>query len=882
MYLYLQKTRRQCTGCGACVNICPVDAIDYIEDCPSDGSLVAKIRTDKCIGCNKCRDICPQINPPHNTNVTYPICHAVMASDEIRKMSSSGGAFTVLAEYILAQGGEVCSVAWNAEFEAEFIVISEKDRLAKLRRSKYVQARVGYIYREVKDKLEQGKNILFVGCPCQAAGLRSYLGKEYNNLCLVDIYCNYAPSPIVFRKYLHENFSVNEIENIDFRVKNQGWVCDIHSITLKNGDKAERRTGNDSFQKGFHSKLFMREVCENCNYAGFPRQGDFSIGDFWYINHFHPGLDDLKGTSCVLVNNEKARHIFAGLQDKWKLCRTVGLDCMQYNRTAVVIAHPARDRFYELLKTHPFNESVEKALSGKYDAVVWGCWSEKNYGSELTYYALYRFLQSQEMDVLMVERPGNAAWKPYGKPVLFKENPYPGGTLSVLYPDKTAMRALNHVSDVFIVGSDQIWHSNLYRSFGEVGCLDFIFNSKKKIAFATSFGREYWSGDEAQTQEVRMYLQDFDYVSVREQSGVDICDKVFGVEAQNVLDPVFMCEPSVYVELAQRSNMKVPDHYIGAYILDIDESKKDFLERVQRRLGLPLNVISDAFDEAVFDKNSVADRPFTGASCEDWLKNIICSDWVVTDSFHGMCFAIIFRKPFIAITNRKRGVARFTELLKKFDLLERLVYEEDLTGELEESAYEPIDYKEAGEVLEKERTKTLAWFRRAIDTPKKPEVTRYDILLQNIIEGEWRLSSDIRDERGARQWDISIHQSRLNEIAGLLDGMNTRICELDKQIDVREADIHEQQAMKERESLQKINEEFGDALNDIHELHDQAVSQLREIAVLKEHIRGNEELIECLTEMFQDLQEQENRLERNWLIRWSRKLSTIKRKICRK
>lgn len=482
----------------------------------------------------------------------------------------------------------------------------------------------------------------------------------------------------------------------------------------------------------------------------------------------------------------------------------------------------------------------------------------------------------------MAERPEQASWRPTGTPVLFKEDPYPGGALSRLYPDKRAMRALNDVADMFIVGSDQIWHHNLYRAFGEVGCLDFIFNDKKKIAFASSFGRDRWDGDEAVTQEVGTYLRDFDYISVRERSGVDICREVFGVEAQNVLDPVFMCGLSVYTELADKSEMDVPDRYIGAYILDVDEKKKSFLDRVQDVSGLPLHLITDAFDESVFDKSADVARPFVGASCEDWLKNIIRSDLVVTDSFHGMCFAILFKKPFIAIANQKRGAVRFTDLLGRLGLKDRLIYEEDLPGGLDEGKCGPIAYETVYQVLEEARAETLAWFRHALETPKKANVTRYDLLFRQLVEGERRLDGKLQDECGARRWDISIHQSKLNEAFELIRELReqaaagraeaeARFRELDEQAAAGRADIEahlhglDEQAGARQWDIGVHRAELNEHLQDLQTLHGLAERQKEEIEQLQER---------CLS-----VQEQVDRLESSWLMRLGRKASAVKHRL---
>ena len=202
MYSILRKKNLLCTGCGACVNICRENAISYKENIEEDGSLIAQINQEKCVDCGLCRSVCPQLNTSLNDNWKDPECYAVMADDDIRTKSSSGGAFTILSNYVLEQNGVVCGAAWGEEFEVHHIIVTKKSELPLLRRSKYVQSRIEYVYRELKKYLECGKKVLFVGCPCQVAGLKSYLKAKYQNLITVDLYCNYTPYPVVMRKYL--------------------------------------------------------------------------------------------------------------------------------------------------------------------------------------------------------------------------------------------------------------------------------------------------------------------------------------------------------------------------------------------------------------------------------------------------------------------------------------------------------------------------------------------------------------------------------------------------------------------------------------------------------------------------------------------------------
>lgn len=230
MYSILKKKNLLCTGCGACVNICPENAISYKENIEEDGSLIAQINQEKCVDCGLCRSVCPQLNTSLNDNWKDPECYAVMADDDIRTRSSSGGAFTILSNYVLEQNGVVCGAAWGEEFEVHHIIVTKKSELPLLRRSKYVQSRIEYVYRELKKYLECGKKVLFVGCPCQVAGLKSYLKAKYQNLITVDLYCNYTPSPVVMRKYLEESYGKENIDSVEFRIKDEGWIADICDV----------------------------------------------------------------------------------------------------------------------------------------------------------------------------------------------------------------------------------------------------------------------------------------------------------------------------------------------------------------------------------------------------------------------------------------------------------------------------------------------------------------------------------------------------------------------------------------------------------------------------------------------------------------------------
>lgn len=858
MYKKLQAKNLLCTGCGACVNKCANDAIEYIYNYENDGSMVAQINEEKCVSCHLCETVCPVLTEHSNENQVVDECYAVWANDEVRMQSSSGGVFTVLAEEMLDRGGYVCAVAYGSNFKAEHIIISDKKELYKLRRSKYMQSDVGFVYRRVEELLKRDKEVMFVGTPCQVAGIKAYLGQTYKKLLLVDIYCNYTPAYPLFEKYLNENYNIKDIEKIEFRIKKYGWFCDIHEVTYKSGKIEEKREYNDDFQRGYHSKLFLRETCEKCKFAGNPRQGDLSIADFWHIGEFCSELDDAKGTSCVVVNNANGACFFEKTKEVLPLCRKVPIDWMQYNRGATTKPHLGRNRFYNLIKNRTFHEAVDYALNEKYDVAIWGNWSEKNYGSELTYYALYKVICDLGYDPLMVERPKNAVWAPNESPVLFRESPYSEESVHPLYPDKVSMYELNEKCGTFIVGSDQIWHRNLYNDFGKVAFLDYIYNDKKKIAYASSFGREYWTGNAVEAQEVSFYLKNFDYISVREQSGVQVCKKYFDVKAQWVLDPVFLCDKENYRKLAEQANGDHAEKYIGGYILDIDDKKLNLIQNLRESLNLPCTILTDAFRDSLIENENIDIQK--NRYCEDWIENIMNSTFIITDSFHGMCFSIIFNKPFIVICNEERGKIRFTDLLGKLDLLDRLITENVEKERIDLLIWTPIDYSHVNQILKEKKVSSLQWLKEALESQKDYKMTEYDLVLRKLQEAERKNHefqekiSYIERELGNRKWDISVHRKELNERAWDIQVHRKELDEHKKLLGDRLWDI--QVHRKELDEHKKLLEE-----------------RLLDIQAHRKELDENKNEIEKLIQRQDELEGEINSIKKWWVLRLWRKVS---------
>ena len=300
----------KCMGCGACVSSCPVNAIYFSEDIY--GVYRAKVDSEKCINCGHCKEVCAAFYLPYNLNTSSPLSYAFIASDkELVMNSSSGGAFSVLAYSILENGGYVIGSAWSNDFTTKHIIIDNIDDLPKLQKSKYFQSYMGPIMAEIKQLLTNGKTVLFCGTPCQVAGLKKFLNRSYNNLYLIDLLCANCPSAGIFKQYLSENFSEEDLKSYDFRYKcPSDSIWDAKKIKIKSSNDKEqiRSIDNDPYLQVYHTCSWsLSSQCLSCNYQGITRYGDLTIGDCWGIEHFDKTVDVSKGVSVILVNNEKGK-----------------------------------------------------------------------------------------------------------------------------------------------------------------------------------------------------------------------------------------------------------------------------------------------------------------------------------------------------------------------------------------------------------------------------------------------------------------------------------------------------------------------------------------------------------------------------------------------
>lgn len=625
----------------------------------------------------------------------------------------------------------VCGVAWTKDNTVEHILISDLQDLDQLKGSKYLQSNIKNLYTTIISLLEQGNFVFFTGTPCQVAGLRACLKKDYQNLITADLICHGTPSAKVYRKYISELVKSphEKVIKTNFRDKVNGWTPNLTTTTTTyTADKNEYNTytfasEKDTYLQAFLSDLCLRKSCSVCPFACLPRQGDITLGDFWGIDRFSAKLNDQKGTSVVLLNNEKGKAFFKKYQRQAKFCEKVPLKYAVKGNTFLIKpneAHRLREAFFENLDTKSLKENVDICLGKIYDCAILNFWYCSNYGAILTCWALSHVLEKMGKTCRVV----NYIPPQYRKSFKgSKSENFAEKYLLLTEPcrNKTELKRLNDQTDTFIAGSDQIWRCPFFWNKGaNIFQLNFANTDKKKIAYAASFGTDHFEGDEEAVALTKYYLKKFDNIAVREDDGVDICAKTFDVQAEHVLDPVFLIEKNDWNILLQNALAQNQDH-ITAYILDQSPKTDEIIRKVKDYFG-KAEVIS--FGDGGATEN---------LSVEDWVYHIKNCKFLITDSFHGVCFAIIFNRPFLCIGNIARGYSRFRSLFKMFGLGKRCILPEnqtDVTTILDQK----INYDRVNEIWKKEKIRSIEWLKSALEKTKEAKNEDIADLLLDQIE----------------------------------------------------------------------------------------------------------------------------------------------------
>lgn len=319
----LFRNKKDCCACGACMNACPKEAISMQED--KHGYIYPVIAPQQCIGCNRCKKVCAYQNDTE-TNMPLKTWVAVSKDNSLLMKSASGGVFSALAERFLKNQDFVSGAVFEKDFTLRHIITNQIKALSGLRGSKYTHSSTGYVFREIKEKLLEGKNVLFCGTPCQVAGLKAYLGKDYTNLLTMDLICHGVPSNRMFTDYIHnlEKKKNVQVTRFTFRDKQMGWGIN-GSIVTDRSKKMKVFCTSSSYMYYFLHSLIYRKNCYSCKYACSHRPGDLTIGDYWGIQKEHPEylgndrINETKGVSAIISNTEKGTRFIQNNSDLFVL-----------------------------------------------------------------------------------------------------------------------------------------------------------------------------------------------------------------------------------------------------------------------------------------------------------------------------------------------------------------------------------------------------------------------------------------------------------------------------------------------------------------------------------------------------------------------------------
>jgi len=556
-------------------------------------------------------------------------------NEDIRKKSSSGGVFYELAKYTIEHDGYVFGAAWNKDWFVDICYIKKLEDLPKLMGSKYVKADNKNTFKECKEFLDSGKQVLYSGTPCQIYALKFFLKKDYDNLLTVSVACFGTTPLVVWKDYLETIKRPDaEITEINLRDKSDtNWNNYKYTIKYSDGKIISENHLNNKYSKAYISAGYFNKPCYNC-IAKKELKSDISIGDFWGVQEALPKIDAKLGVSFIICNSNKGEKIIKALNNL-KL-----------------------EEIKDINKVKKFNRGIQETPGTKETTYNKNIFRKKvaivtmnlhfNIGTALQAYALQKVIldNGYDCDVITWAR----------KDRLHFCDTYIKMRILPTAQDYDKIKESDY--DIFVVGSDQIWRKNTslkdYKeNYINYPFLGFTANwSKVRFSYAASFGTS-WQYDKAEDEKITNILKQFNALSTRELSSIIDCEDKLGLNFEQHIDPTMLLNKEDYLKLC--SNITANHNKnIFKYILHETTDKTNFINEKAKKLGLPITTHNKLY-------------------VVDWLAKMRDTSLVITDSFHGVIFSIIFNKPFIYWNTRDSGKARFETIEKLFNIQNRQI-----------------------------------------------------------------------------------------------------------------------------------------------------------------------------------------------------------------
>ena len=574
------------------------------------GFSYPEINNDVCIHCGLCDKVCPT-NNIETANIKE--CFIGYNDTDIRLKCSSGGIFPEIANYVLSQNGIVFGAVFDKEWN---VVITYTDNdITPMLGSKYVQSDVKNTYKECKDFLDQGRMVLYSGTPCQIYGLKGFLKKDYDNLITLDIFCHGVPSPKAWQNYI-KSFN-KEIESINFRDKRNSWSKYNLTIKFKDGTEFSEYHRDNKYMKLFLDDKILRKSCFSCQLRKSSKS-DITIGDAW---HIQSKLKNDLGLSNIIIHTNKGYNLF----NKLNLVK----EKIDYNKIYITSCLSKEWKIPEE------REVIRKQLDNKKIAIITNQMNT-NVGGILQAFAL-----SEKVKELTDVKP---VFIHQRKNHLSFLDEHCNWTEEGFTDDYTTL----------IVGSDQIWNHRA-PSTKKIPFEDKYLihdNNIQKIVYAASFSHHELLYNTEELNQIKESLKNVNFVSCREIRSIDLIKEWFDKECVAVLDPTLLYEKEFYLDTIKESNSN-ENKGIFVYVLDKNNEWDKLINKISKELNEPI-------------------LPFDG-SVNSFIKNYNNSKFVLTDSYHGSVFSLIFNKPFITLRNTRRGNDRFDDLCLRFNIENRFI-----------------------------------------------------------------------------------------------------------------------------------------------------------------------------------------------------------------
>lgn len=771
----------RCCGCTACISVCKVGAIAMCVD--EEGFLQPKVDNGKCVHCKRCETVCPV----NNARIPVcPICYiAKSPHEDILKGSASGGVFSELAIPVLNAGGCVVGCVMDMlRKKAVHTLIEDAGSLPQMQGSKYIQSEMGDAFLFAKQQLDRGRKVLFSGTPCQVDGFKRYVGHENDNLLCVEVVCHGVGSSKIFQQFLGEleRSRGAAVTSVRFRDKQ---ICTSGSSFVvefdgPSGDRFVAPAYGNAYGKAFMQRLCLRRSCDHCPSKHGLSGADITIGDYWGGNLFHDDFDQANGASFVATwtkNGERALHDAALILKESHWGWAIAMNPSLYR--SGVSDEQRRAMFFTLCQSSSVEDAVRKSLAGtehghvvrrlsdyicsginrilgrrstKDSEVLYSRVGIKtvartmlltNYGSFFQHYALRKLIRSFgyvpfRLDMGDSLRHELFDWLMPIRCLRLKLRALLGLHKGLV--DSVAVRDIitrwSFISDykkligslfekdtpfvyAYVAGGDSIWFGTDPSAF--------LMNAPRgvpRLSYAASSAWDKVASSMDWRSVVKRAVKHFAAISVREQYGVNIIKEIAPeANVARVVDPVFhLCKDELMAMAGTKRMLR--SSTVFAYLVNIyskEDANVDSLVGLSNSMSADLKIVG-VQNAGKYIPHSYRVRP----SPSQFLRYIIDAEWIVTNSFHGLVFALILHKPFAFVEQRSVRYGnhnlRQQELLQTYGLCDHIVGTRFSKEDIEAVLKKQVDWEIIQEQLDANVAYSREWLQNNLDMAARNEV----------------------------------------------------------------------------------------------------------------------------------------------------------------